>query len=577
MNHGLRSGIAAGLGALLLAACSTLHTKPAPKPAVNPARATAPAAPYPSVALNSRLLYDVLLGEIAGEQGHTGVSSQYLGRATQATQDPRLAQRTAEIALYGKHYHQALRAINVWLKADPNSLEAQESQAQALLGLGRTQQAQGALMRVLALTPPSALPDTWLGIASLLARQPATDHTAALMHKLVQQHPKSAHGWFALSQLDAERNHEHAALQDIDQALQLRPAWEDAAVFKGRLLMLAGHAQAAATFYRQFLNTYPQATDLRLNYARYLVNVRDWSGALVQFRRVAAELPDDAQVNYATGLLALQIGRYAEAAHYLSRTVALQPGNHEAQINLGEAAQAQGNSARALYWYNRAAQGDTRFAAELHIGMLFAHEQHWAEAEARLQSVAPKTHAEKLEQALALDEVRSGQKHYHRALAGLDNALNDLPDNTRLLYARALVELKLGMIPEHERDLRAIIHQDPQNAQALNALGYTLTNHSTHYHEARILIGRALRLKPGDPYIMDSMGWAYYRLGHLKRATRYLREALAKRFNAQISAHLGEVLWQRGLHQEAKQVWAHALKKSPQSHSLKKVTQKFMH
>lgn len=566
------AALTGALAASLLASCAALPTRaPAKTPVAPPV-----ARVYPQVTLTPKLLYNVLLGEIAGERGDAAVATRYLGQAASETRDPRLARRTAEIALYGRQYEAAARAARLWLAASPRSIGAHEVYAQALLGAGHTAEAEQELKAVIRLSPPDALDNNYLAIAGLLARQPPGSGVDRIMGRLVALHPGSAHAYFAQSQLEVERGQMHAAETSINHALTLKPAWETAAVFKGRLLMLDGRAAEGAKFYRSFLDKYPDADELRLNYARYLVNVRDWPAALVQFKRVASDVPDDAQVSYATGLLALQMHRYKDASHYLEHTLSLQPGNHQVEINLGEAAEAQKDYPKAQYWYGRAAHGDSRFIGELHVALLFAKQGQLAEAAAKLASLKPVGKAQELQQVLAQDEVLSQQKHYRQALGLINARLARFPDNTDLLYARSLVELKLGMFPEHEQDLRRVLQIDPQNAEALNALGYTLTNHSTHYHEALRLIGRALKLRPGDPYIMDSLGWAYYRLGHLKKATEYLKGALAAGPDAEISAHLGEVLWERGLRDQARTVWTRALKLDPANAALNRTVHKFM-
>lgn len=555
----------------LLAACGTLPRRPQP----HPAPAAKPVA-YPQVVLTPRLMYNVLLGEIAGERGDFNISTKYLGAAASSTKDPRLARRTTEIALYAGQYDRACRAAQIWVQAEPKSVAAHEAYAQSLLGDNRPKEARRELATVLRLSPPDQRADVYLAMAALLARQPAGSDPSRLMQSLVAMNPRSAHAYFALARLDAERVRIAAAAQAIDKSLALKPAWEQAAIFKGRILMLGGHAEQAARFYRSFLYTYPQATELRLNYARYLVNMKDWPAALREFEKVVRNRPDDTEANYAGGLLAMQMGRYQEASHYLHHTLALQPGNHRVEIDLGDLAEAQKRYARASYWFHRGAHGASRFNGELHLALLAVRENHLNRASARLDSLRGKGQVERVQLVLATDEVLSRQHRYHEALRRLDLGLKRYPGNTQLLYARALAELKLGQLAANERDLRAILKKDPQNVEALNALGYTLTNHSTRYHEAFDLISRALKLQPGDPYIMDSMGWAYFRLGHLKKATQYLRQALSARPDAEISAHLGEVLWKRGNHAEAEAVWKRALKQNPDSPSLKRVIKRFM-
>jgi tetratricopeptide (TPR) repeat protein len=157
----------------------------------------------------------------------------------------------------------------------------------------------------------------------------------------------------------------------------------------------------------------------------------------------------------------------------------------------------------------------------------------------------------------------------------LSRGLAQFPDNVDLLYARSLAAEKVNDLAMAEQDLRRVLKQDPDNAHALNALGYTLADRTNRYQEAYELIKRALDLRPDDPAIMDSMGWVLYRLGRHDEAVRFLKQALELHDDGEIAAHLGEVLWVSGRAAEAKDVWQRAIKSYPDHKVLQEVMQRF--
>jgi tetratricopeptide (TPR) repeat protein len=158
-----------------------------------------------------------------------------------------------------------------------------------------------------------------------------------------------------------------------------------------------------------------------------------------------------------------------------------------------------------------------------------------------------------------------------------NTALGIVPGNSDLLYARALVAEKLGRIDILERDIRTILKTEPDNAHALNALGFTLADQTDRYQEAYGYLKRAIEIMPDDAAIIDSWGWVHYRLGDYDKAISLLRKALSQFDDAEISAHLGEVLWVTGDQQEARQVWQQrALKKSPDDPVLQNVMRRFI-
>ena len=198
-----------------------------------------------------------------------------------------------------------------------------------------------------------------------------------------------------------------------------------------------------------------------------------------------------------------------------------------------------------------------------------------AAARRHLQGIAPGNDTQRVQLVLAEEQILREARQYHEALDMLGRALTALPENKDLLYARSLIAEKLSLAEVAERDLRAILRQDPKNVNALNALGYTLADRGTRLDEAQGLLREAMALKPDDPFILDSYGWLQYRLGNNGEAVKYLRRALELRSDAEISAHLGEVLWVTGERREAESVWDRALKDTPDNEALLGVINKF--
>ena len=161
------------------------------------------------------------------------------------------------------------------------------------------------------------------------------------------------------------------------------------------------------------------------------------------------------------------------------------------------------------------------------------------------------------------------------AIQVLNNGLETLPDDSGLRYMRALLAVTMGQLELAEADLRQIIAVEPQNAAAINALGYTLADLTDRYEEAEQLIFQAYRLQPTDASIIDSMGWIAYRRGRLEESETYLRDAWELMRNAEIAAHLGEVLWARGKQEEARSIWGMGKEMDADNDILIKTLQRF--
>ena len=563
------------LSAMLLTACQTVAPVTTPATSGQAAPPSAANEKLPAVPLTPDVLYALLLGEIAGQRGQMDVSVAALTRAAQKTRDPRLVERATLAALYARQSKAALENARLWVELRPDNSEAHEALAAALMETGDIAGAQKHFEKILTLGGDAGLAQSYLRISATLGRQANREQALQVMRALVALHADQAVAHFAFAHLAVRISDLDTAMSEIDQALKLKPAWEEAAIFKARVLMSLKDMPRVLRFHEQYLDEHPQANNMRLSYARLLVDLKQWDKARVQFKRVVVALPKDVDAVFTVALLALQSDDQDEAEIYLKRTLELQPDNDQARLYLGQIAEQRKRYDDAIQWYSAVESDENRFEAQLRLGVVLAHQGDLDQARAHLHELTPGTEAQKVQLALAEEQILREAKRYSDAFGVLSKALDELPDNADLLYARALIADKVNRIDVAEKDLRRILKKDPKNANALNALGYTLADRTTRQQEALVLIQQALALKPDDPFIMDSMGWVQYRLGNHNEAVRYLRAALDKRPDAEIAAHLGEVLWVTGDHDGAKSVWTSALKQAPDNEALRDVIKRF--
>ena len=563
--------------AVLLMACPATQPRvDTPVPTPTPAAVTAPEkTELPAVALSADVLFQLLVGEIAAHRGQVEESVKALGRAAVKTRDPRLAERATLGALYARRPMEALTYARLWLELRPDSNEAEEALAAALIENGKATEAQPHFEKILKQNGEAGLSQAYLRIAATLGRQSNRVEALEIMRALVRQHPDKAVAHYALAHLAVRISDLDTATEAVDRALALTPGWEDAALFKARVLLSRKDMPQVTQFFERYLEKYPRAGHMRLGYARHLVDLKQWDKAREQFKRVVADAPRDAEAVFTVALLALQSNDLDEAERHLKRTLELQPENDQSRLYLGQVAEQRKQYDDAVQWYSSIESTELYFEAQARLGVILARQGHLDQARAHLQNLLPRNEAQKVQQALAEEQILRDAKQYPAAFEVLTRVLGDLPDNADLLYARALVSEKLERIEVAEKDLRRILKNDAKNANALNALGYTLADRTTRYAEALTLIEQALVLKPDDPFILDSLGWAHYRLGNYNEATRYLRAAFKLRPDAEIAAHLGEVLWVMGDRAGAESVWKSALKQTPDSEELLAVINKF--
>ncbi len=542
-------------------------TAPAPTPA---------AVVSPAVSLDRDLLYDLLVGEIAAQRGRFDVAVERLQRAASETRDARVAERATLVAFHARRFDAALASARLWAELAPHSTEAREALAATLVELNDLESARTHFAQILAAARAGGqLGPSFLRIAAVLGRQQQRAAALTVIGELAQLHPRQPEGQFALSHVAVRAGELDVALAAINRTLALRPDWEEAGLFKIRILVSRRDDAPLAAFYERFLADHPRAREFRANYARYLVENKRWEQAREQFKLIVADSPGDADALYAVGLLAMQADAMDEAVHYLTLALKRNPDNDQAQYYLGQIAERRKQYDEALARYREVGPGTSHFDAQLRIAAVIARRGDVAAARAELSRLTPVNDGQVVQLALAEEQILRDVRQFREAFEVLSRALARLPDDADLLYARALAAERLDRLDVLETDLRRILSADPENATALNALGYTLADRTQRHAEALALIEKALQIKPDDPYIMDSLGWVHYRLGNHTEALKYLRGALERRNDAEIAAHLGEVLWIVGDRAAAESVWRRALQEMPDNEALIGVMRKF--
>lgn len=583
MNNLLRILSLTLLAGLLAACASTTTVTDSDPPAGDSAAAPPPEETkeepkerdLPKVELDADTLYSLLLGEIASRRGQIDLAATLLGQVAQKTRDPRVAERAALAGLYARRFKEAQESARLWVELRPQSVEARMALGAVLLELERADEARAQFEAILKQAPSDRLDHAYMRTVSVLARHGKRNAALEIMESLIAQHPRSPVAQLALAHLAVRSGELDKGLVAIDRALALKPGWEEAALFKARILVSQKDMPRAGKFYESYLNSHPDSTTVRINYARHLIDLKHWDKAREQFERVVRISPADPEAVYALGLLSMQTGRSADAEKYLKQAVEMQPDNHTARLYLGQLAENNKRYDEAAQWFQSIRDGDNFLEAQARYAVILAKLGKVDQARAHLRKLPAEGEKQRVQLLLAEEQILRDAKRYREAFDLLGDAIRKLPDNNDLRYARALTAEKLGLLKDAEQDLVAIIKRDPKHAHALNALGYTLADRTNRFPEAREYLDRALALRPDDPFILDSMGWLMYRLGKPDDALRYLRRALTQRSDAEIAAHLGEVLWVTGRRDEAKEIWNKALRETPDNEALLDVIKKF--
>lgn len=560
--------------ALVAAGCAQLLPKEAVQPVAEPERAER-GPELPKVDLTGPLLFQYLVSEVAGQRGDTALSAEGMLDLAKKTRDPRLAKRAAEIALQSRREAQALEAATLWQQTDPDGSQARQAVAAMLLNSGRLQEAKPHLEKLLA-GEGEKVGGALLHLNQMLSRQQDKPATLALVQELVAPYLDRAEAHFAMAYAAWSAGKDELALREVREARRLRSSWEAAALFQGQLLQSTS-VSATLEFYRSLLGDNPKMQDVRLAYARLLVSDRQYVEARAQFEMLLRDLPGNPEVNMAVGLLAMQLKDYDAAEKYLKQALVSQY-RDEAMVRmyLGQLFDERGRYDEAAEWYGSVGRGEQFIPAQIRRAVMLAKQGKLSEARQHLRQVPVQNNQQRVQVVVAEAQLLRDAKAYGEAFELLSKVLEKLPNYPDLLYDHAMAAEKLGKIDILEQDLRKLIQIKPDYAHAYNALGYTLADRSERLDEALQLIEKALELAPGDSFVMDSLGWVHYRMGQLEKAEDVLRRAYTNQRDAEIAAHLGEVLWARGKREEAEIIWRAALKENPGHETLLNVIKKFV-
>lgn len=553
---------------LLVASCAS-----APAPVVAPT----PSVPsLPAVELDPSLLYDILLGEVALQRGYEDVAVDAMARVAMASKDPRAIARAARVANTNKQYSQALAIAKLWLQQVPNAAEPLSILAIAQFQLGNTQAAEKILRQQLTAGTQN-LQQAYRRIASTLLQVAIDKPQPALtmMQQMVRLHAEFADAWLMLA-LVAERSKDpKAVLQALDQALQIQPDWENAALAKFAYLVKSSNRHAEP-FIKDWLVKNPNSGKLQMAYGQYLLKNDRKPEALKAFEVAAKLQPDTVDANYAAALLSVQSERFTTAIGYLQQTLKLRPNDPMLLIMLGQSYVATQQYTKALAVFSQVKGDQAAFQAHLLSVETLLKQQKTQAALALLNQTPTNSNDQEIQLILEKDQLYRKLKDWKSTKRMLDQAIVQYPQDNRLLYAHGLAAAELRLVDQVEQDMRLLIQREPNNAQAYNSLGYTLADQTERFAEALILLRKANTLLPQDPFILDSLGWLYFRMEQTEKAVELLQQALTLRQDPEISAHLGEVLWRTGQQRKARDVWQKAYRQASDNRVLNATIKRFV-
>ena len=532
--------------------------------------------------MSAELFYQLLLGEVNALGGEPGLGYQLILDAARKTGDARLYRRATDIALQARSGESALQAARAWRQAIPASRDANQYVLQILIGLNRSVEVAEPLKRELAATSGDELLRTINNLPQLFARLGDKKQALALVEQGLADYladpSAGATAWTSIGRMRADAADPAGALEAAQRG-STQDASADGPAILALSLMDPKVPQAESVVMR-YLQGKPSA-DVRLDYARALLTSQRFAESAAQVKIVTTEQPDNAQAWLLRGVLEQQEKQTAAAEQSLLRYVELatrqRPGDGadvpgrgltQAYLSLSELAVLRKDDAAAQSWLARIDNPQEMVNVQSRRAAILARQGKLAEARALIQALPQANAAESRMRLGAEIQLLRDSKQYRIAFELLKSAIAANPDDADLMYDQAMIAEKIDDLAEMERLLRKVMLARPESANAYNALGYSFADRNIRLAEARQLIVKALEYAPGDPFISDSLAWVEFRVGNLPEALRILQKAFSDKPDAEIAAHLGEVLWVMGEQSRAVLIWKQGIELNPENETL---------
>ncbi len=552
--------------------------------------------------LDAPLFYQLLVGEMELRNGQAGVAYQVVLDGARRTSDEELFKRVVNIALQSRAGDQALLAAKAWREAIPDSVEAHQMTIQLLALLNRPNEVADALRQLLKVTPVIQHPSVLASLPKLFQRTADPKQVYAALLPVLQDAVKQP-GTRVVGLLVQARMALLAG--DTQQAMALTTALAKEVPQADEVLQLALELMpsqpAAEVLITSQLQAKPDNHQLRLAYGRALARNQRPNDAAREFRAVTVAEPSIASAWFALGALELDL-RHAEAADTaLRRYLTLQeaadsaaaPATAEAAASgstgasaeasaqaavearqqtwlmLAQAAELRGDLKAADTWLQKVDSPQRRAEAQFRRASLLARQGHLPEARKIIQALPETTPDQARAKLLAEAQLLRDAGDWAEAYAVLTRAAERQPDDADLIYEQSMMAEKLGKVDEMETLLRRVMTLKPNHHHAYNALGYSLAERNIRLDEAHALIVKALSFAPAEPFIIDSLGWVEFRRGNKAEAVKLLRQSYAAQPDAEIAAHLGEVLWASDERDEARRIWREGIKREPKNEALR--------
>ena len=516
---------------------------------------------------NPDLVFRLLLAEIASQRGELNLASELFLDLAKQTDSALLAERATRLTGFTSNGTIALEASKVWNELNKDSIDAQQALSEILIANNKLNEAKPILQKLLLKEKTRA--SGFLYLNSMLSHVSDKKAVLILVTDLAQPYPKLAEAHFAIAHAAWVGKDQKVYEKELATINQIKPDWEMPALFKGQILAKES-PEKALNFYSDFLSKYPKSNDVRLEFAKLLTNGRKFNEAKNEFIKLVSASNSSAEITLAVALLSVELEDYDLAEKYFLQSLKKNPKDKDQIfIYLAKISDKKNQGDAAITWLNKVGDGNHFIESKLIAAEIIAKKESIDKALVFLSTLKSDSQDEKLSIVQLKTSLLTRSNRHQEAFQLLQNEAPNFAQSPEFKFDYALLADKLSKYDLMEKLLREAIKIRPDYAVAYNALGYSFADRNINLEDAKKYIELALSISPNNHYILDSMGWLYFRLGKLESALSFIQKAYDVQPDPEIAAHLGEILWAQGKKKEANDVLELSLQSFPDNEVLK--------
>jgi len=517
-------------------------------------------------------VYKFLLAEIAAQRGDLNSAGHIYLDLAKLTKDLTIARRATDIAGFARNGRLAMDSAQVWSELDQNSIEAKQILAELLIASGNLAKAKPLIEELLQKEQTRA--DGFLYLNGLLAKVENKKNALRFIINIAKPYPKLAEAHFSIAHAAFFAGDKKLAQKELNIVNSLKPDWQTAALFQGFILSQEW-PEKAVEFYRNYLEKYPDANEVRLEYAKVLTSLKKFALAKQEFLKLVNGSLASPEISLTVALLAVELEDSKLAEEYLNQS--LERGYNQPDriyLYLARIHDERGEAKKALSYLDKVASGEFFMDSKLYAAEIISKSQSVDDAINSLDQYKNLNGQEKLKFLQAKTALYFNNNRAQDAWTLMAKEEENFKNVPEFKFDYALLAEKMGNTLLMEQLLKEAIKLKPDYALAYNALGYSYADRNIKLQEAKKYIEIALSIQPNNHYILDSMGWVYFRLGDLDIAYQFVKKAYDIKADPEIAAHLGEILWKQGKQIEAKRIWNESLTINPSNTVLVETSQR---